>query len=73
MGQIIITSRKKIKELGTNFAPGPDGITLSLIKNLGERIITPLEFILKKSLATGKVPREWKHMVVKDGQVTLKK
>lgn len=52
--------RKAIKNLRTNAAPGPDGVTPGLMKELGEAMVTPLEIIYNRSLDEGAVPEDWK-------------
>jgi hypothetical protein len=64
----ITITRKEIKDvikgMRAEAAPGPDGITPRIIKDLGDSILTPLELIFKKSLAESKVPKDWKTATV---------
>ena len=56
--------REKIKGLKTNSAPGPDGITVSLLQTAREELLAPLLIIYKKTLSSGTVPRDWKEAIV---------
>jgi hypothetical protein len=71
MEEVTITKekiRKKTAELRQDSAPGPDGITPKLLKNLGDSILGPLEMIYKKSLKkrvpgiTNKFPLQASHV-----------
>ena len=54
----------KIKNLKKNSAPGPDGISVNLLQNAREELLSPLLHIFQKSLDTGVVPRIWKQATV---------
>ena len=56
--------REKIKNLKENSAPGPDGITPTLLKGAREELLVPLKIIYNKSLQTGQVPKEWREALV---------
>jgi hypothetical protein len=63
MGEIQITAKKvreQIKNLRADSAPGPDGISPKVLKELEEVVDTPLAIIFKKSLTEGTVPLDWK-------------
>ncbi|KAI8487535.1 hypothetical protein Bbelb_347690 [Branchiostoma belcheri] len=49
-----------LKELPPNKAPGPDGISNRLLKEAAPVICTSLCELFNHSLATGKLPGEWK-------------
>lgn len=53
-----------ISELKSCAAPGPDGISASLIKKIHEYIIEPLTFIINLSYKTAILPWQWKESVV---------
>ncbi len=52
--------REQIKNLHADSAPGPDGISPKVLKELEEVVDTPLAIIFKKSLSEGTVPLDWK-------------
>lgn len=56
--------RKVIRNLRAGSAPGPDGITPLLLKNLCEELIGPLQRIFNRSIIDGAVPNGWKEAVV---------
>ncbi len=63
LDNIIITEkniREKIKNLKLDSAPGPDGISPRLLKELSTSCSLPLKIIFEKSLGEGKCPSEWK-------------
>jgi hypothetical protein len=67
MPRVQITREKikeKIKELRRETAPGPDGITPRMLKELGSSILEPLEIIFKQLVSDGRVPNEWKTATV---------
>ena len=47
-----------------NFAPGPDGMTATLIKNFGAAMSVPLTLLWMESFQTRKVPKCYKHSFV---------
>ena len=51
---------KKIKKMKDNKSPGVDGIPPKLLKEIVERISTPLAKVFNLSLEEGIVPSEWK-------------
>ena len=51
---------KKLKELRADKAPGPDELFLQFLKEVALEISAPLSAIMRRSLATGHVPNEWK-------------
>ena len=67
VNNIVITKQmiaKKIDDLKFGKAPGPDGISTTLLKNLKTEILTPLQILFKQSLSLGKVPADWKNAKV---------
>ena len=52
--------KKMIKQLKTNSAPGPDGITPRLLQELVDEVAVPLGTIFTKSMEEGLVPEDWK-------------
>ena len=56
--------KKKIKELKTNSAAGPDGISPLLLQKCSDQLAPVLATIYKKSLNKGEVPEEWKQATV---------
>lgn len=57
--------KKFIKELKVNKAPGKDGITPKIIKDLEEYISKPLCYIFNKVLETGVYPSPFKEAIIK--------
>ena len=55
---------KKIKNLRTNSAAGPDGISPKLLQECSDQLAPVLTMIYKKSLDQGIVPEEWKQAKV---------
>ena len=51
---------KKIDKLKTSSAPGPDKISVGLLKSLKHEISGPLAMIMQKSMDTSEVPTDWK-------------
>ena len=56
--------RKQIRKLRADAAPGPDGISPRLLKDIENCVAAPLSLIFQKSLNEGKVPKEWKKATV---------
>ena len=52
--------KKKISGLRKGSAPGPDGITPTLLQETCDVIAEPLAIIFAKSLAEGVVPEDWR-------------
>ena len=52
--------KRKIRELKTFSAAGPDGIGPQLLKNLQEVLADPLAAVMNKSMISGEVPADWK-------------
>lgn len=52
--------KKVIQSLKTKTAPGPDGVTVGLLKGLGESVSLPLSLIFNKSMYTGEIPVDWR-------------
>ena len=52
--------KKMIKQLKTNSAPGPDGITPRLLQELVDEVAVPLGTIFTKSMEEGLVPEDWR-------------
>ena len=51
---------KKIDELKPGKAPGPDGISTTILKKLKNSVVVPLQKIFQLSLQTGEIPLDWK-------------
>ena len=51
---------RTINKLKANKTPGPDKISPRIIKEVKNEILKPLSILFNKSLASGKVPSEWK-------------
>ena len=51
---------KKIKNLKTNSAAGPDNISAKFLQTFNSQVSIPLELIFNNSLQTGEVPADWK-------------
>ncbi len=41
-------------------APGPDGITPSILQRLEDSVVAPLQIIFNRALETGDSPKDWK-------------
>ena len=52
--------QKQLEKLKTRKAPGPDGITPIVLKQLAHVIAPILTEIYRKSYSTGEVPRDWR-------------
>jgi hypothetical protein len=52
--------RNKIRKLRKDAAPGPDGITPSILQRLEESVVDPLQIIFNMALETGDSPQDWK-------------
>jgi hypothetical protein len=52
--------RNKIRKLWKDAAPGPDGITPSILQKLEESVVTPLEIIFNMAIESGDSPQDWK-------------
>ena len=52
--------RKKIGTLNRNKSAGPDMIRPELLLELIDQLSLPLTLIFRQSLATGKLPQDWK-------------
>lgn len=53
-----------IDDLKTDSSVGPDGIHPLFLKNCKQILVEPITTILKKSIAEGKLPLEWKSAVI---------
>lgn len=53
-----------ISQLKNDSSPGPDGITVKLIKNVHHTIVKPLCHIINLTFTSGKIPSGWKESVV---------
>jgi len=63
LNYVNITARKvlrKIRDLRTGAAAGPDQIGLTILKELKDQIAEPLAAIMRKTLDDGQVPEDWK-------------
>ena len=56
--------RNKIDSLKFGKAPGPDGISTSILKNLKEQLIEPLRILFQQSIDQECVPEDWKRAKV---------
>jgi hypothetical protein len=54
------TVKDKIRRLKTDWAAGPDGLGPLLLKKLVDQVAAPLAAVMKKSLAEGVVPEDWR-------------
>jgi hypothetical protein len=52
--------KKKIAELRTDAAAGPDSIGQRLLKELTDQLIPALVIIFRRSMAEGTVPEDWR-------------
>ena len=52
--------KKMLKMLHTGKAPGPDGINPMFLASTAESLATPITILFRKTLASGKIPDEWK-------------
>lgn len=51
---------KKINNLKSNSAAGPDNISAKFLQTFSSQVSVPLRLIFNKSLQTGEVPADWK-------------
>ena len=51
--------RKKLSKLKSNRASGPDNISINVLRNV-PNLDTPLQIIYNQSLATSRVPQDWR-------------
>ena len=51
---------KIIKSLKNGKAPGPDGITSTMLKHTAAQVAFPLALIFNNSFKEGKIPDDWK-------------
>ena len=51
---------KKIDQMKPGKAPGPDNITVTILKRLKTSLLTPLQIIFQRSMETGEVPQDWR-------------
>ena len=52
--------KKVIENMDGNKAPGPDGITVKLMKNLINELAEPLAILFRASIDSGKIPDDWR-------------
>ena len=52
--------RSKLDKMRSDKAPGEDGITSRMVRELREELIDPLHILFTKSLGTGVVPEDWR-------------
>ena len=52
--------RKKIRQLKSHSAAGPDGIAPKLLQQCEDQIVPVLAMIYRKSMKDGQVPEEWR-------------
>lgn len=52
--------RAELARLNTNSAPGPDGVSNKLLRNLDDNSITALTAYMQKCWEAGEIPRQWK-------------
>ena len=67
LNRIVITDeeiRNKIDSLKFGKAPGPDGISSSILKNLKEQLVEPLRILFQQSIDQECVPEDWKQAKV---------
>jgi len=55
---------KLLQQLNVHKAPGPDGISPRVLKELSHRVAPMLTMIFKKSYLTGTVPKDWRQAYV---------
>ena len=56
--------QKELTSLDSSKAAGPDDIPAIVLKKCAEQLATPLALLYQKTLATGRLPRDWKHAKV---------
>jgi len=54
------TIQAKLNKLRTDKAPGADGMSPWLLKEIQEFLVTPIYFLMRKSLDEGIVPDDWR-------------
>ena len=59
-----IDIEKKLKDLNSNKAQGPDSIPPKVLKELAKQLSKPLCILFNKSFETGQIPNDWKFAVV---------
>ena len=52
--------RKKLTSLRSDKAPGADGISPWILKEIQESLVNPIYILMRKSLDEGGVPNDWK-------------
>lgn len=57
--------KKTIMSLKCGTAPGPDGITSDILKEIAPYIIEPLTFLINQSFQSGSFPEEFKMAIIK--------
>lgn len=66
--QKLLTNPKEIKNLikslPNNKSPGPDGIDYKIIKNLTQKAIVQIMYIINAILITGYFPDQWKKAII---------
>ncbi|XP_055527600.1 uncharacterized protein LOC129720187 [Wyeomyia smithii] len=58
---MILAAATKLKH---SCSPGPDGIPATLLKKCNSGLTSPLSFLFRQSLCTGRFPIAWKHAYV---------
>lgn len=67
INDVIITEeliKKKLLELNTDKAQGPDGIPAKVLKELSEDLVKPLYILFTKSITDMTIPNDWKKATV---------
>ena len=67
MGEITVDPKgvlKLLNGLKVHKAPGPDGLSVRVLKECGSEIALILAFIYNESLAQGTVPDDWRQASV---------
>ena len=54
----------KISKLRDNAAPGPDGVTPRILKELLHQLSLPLAVLYEKCMKEKKIPKEWRDLIV---------
>ena len=63
----LVTKNEMIQIVSTlknNSSPGPDGITVNLIKTIHSHICIPLKHLIHLTFKTGIIPLQWKESIV---------